>query len=61
MRILKHFSKTNLGQKLTGFLFYFITVSILLKISATTTAIPPLYYNIEKNKYVIITTLTYHY
>ena len=25
MRILKHFSKTNLGQKLTGFLFYFIT------------------------------------
>ena len=25
MRILKHFSKTSLGQKLTGFLFYFIT------------------------------------
>ena len=32
MRILKHFSKTSAGQKLIGFIFYFITKLIALSI-----------------------------
>ena len=61
MRIIKRFSKTNIGQKLIGFLFYSITsfISRSIKWEYLVENEKKIYLTVIKNIFSVVGTIDY--